>query len=242
MNEAANLPRLLTSLPAGIRALVVDANSGDRTVAIAREYGAEIAIREWEGFVATRRWAQARVTTPWTLMLDADERLDDEARRAIVAVDPETSDDGFVLRRTTWFCGRPIRGMGWGDERLLRLFRTDRARLVASPVSGGGGQVHERWELVPGALPARTLRGVLEHDSYPTLKSYARKFGRYTSLEARGLPPSLRRLIGVTPRSVFRAGWLLFARGGWRDGWRGAFVAVASAVYPVVVAWKALRT
>jgi hypothetical protein len=240
MNEAANLPRLLASLPAGIRALVVDAGSTDRTVSIAREFGAEIAIREWEGFVATRRWAHARVTTPWTLMLDADERLDAEARDAIVRVEPNPAIDGYVLRRTTWFCGRPIRGMGWGDERLLRLFRTDRVRLVARPVAGGTGQVHERWELATGG-GAGTLHGILEHDSYPTLASYARKFARYTTLEARGLPPSLRRLIEVTPRALFRAGWLLFGRDGWRDGWRGAFVAVASAGYPVVVAWKALR-
>jgi glycosyltransferase involved in cell wall biosynthesis len=235
------LPRLLASLPAGIRTLVVDAGSGDRTVPIARDFGAEIAIRDWDGFVATRRWARARVTTPWTLMLDADERLDGEARDAIVAVEPGPGVDGYALRRTTWFCGRPIRGMGWGDELLLRLFRTDRVRLVASPVSGGDGQVHERWELAPGTERPATLPGVLEHDSYPTLASYARKFARYTSLEARGLTPSWRRLIAVTPRSLFRAAWLLFGRGGWRDGWRGAFVALASAFYPVVVAWKAIR-
>lgn len=241
MNEAGNLPRLFASLPPGIRALVVDAGSSDRTVAIAREFGAEIAIRPWDGFVSTRRWAQARVTTTWTLMLDADERLDAEARDAILEVEPDPALDGYVLRRTTWFCGRPIRGMGWGDERLLRLFRTGGVQLVASPVAGGDAQVHERWELARGAGRAGTLPGVLEHDSYPTLASYARKFARYTSLEARGLPPSARRLIGVTPRSLFRAGWLLLGRGGWRDGWRGAFVAVASAFYPVVVAWKALR-
>lgn len=235
------MPRLFASLPPGIRALVVDAGSRDRTVAIARDFGAEIAVREWAGFVSTRRWAQARVTTPWTLMLDADERLDPAARDAIAAVEPDPAIDGYVLRRTTWFCGRPIRGMGWGDERLLRLFRTDRVRLVASPVAGGDAEVHERWELAPGAGRAVTLPGVLEHDSYPTLASYARKFARYTSLEARGLSPSVRRLFAVAPRSLFRAAWLLFARGGWRDGWRGAFVAFASAIYPVVVEWKALR-
>ncbi len=241
MNEAANLPRMFASLPPGVRAFVVDACSKDETVAIARRFEADIAIRPWAGFVATRRWAQAHVTTPWMLMLDADERLDAVARDAIAAVEPTADIAAYRLCRTTWFCGRPIRGMGWGEESLVRLCRTDRVRLVPSPVSGGEAQLHERWKIDGPAGRIATLPGTLEHDSYPTLASYTKKFGRYTSLEADGLPPSLRRLVAVAPRAVFRAVWLLFARDGWRDGWRGVFVACASASYPVVVAWKALR-
>jgi hypothetical protein len=29
--------------------------------------------------------------------------------------------------------------------------------------------------------------------------------------------------------------------GGWRDGWRGAFVAWYSALYPLAIQWRALR-
>jgi hypothetical protein len=42
--------------------------------------------------------------------------------------------------------------------------------------------------------------------------------------------------------AVLRVANALFVRSGWRDGWRGAYVAFGSAAYPVIVAWKALRS
>lgn len=194
--------------------------------------------RPWEGFVATRRFALSLVDTPWTLMLDADERLDGAARAAIEMIQPGAGTNGYRFHRTTYFCGRPIAGAGWGDERLLRLFRTDSAHLVARPAAGGHAEVHERWE-VRGDVG--DLSGAVHHDSYPTLSSYREKFARYTALEASGLEPKPLLVVAALARAVLRLPWLYFIRGGWRDGWRGAYVCTASALYPAVVAFKALR-
>jgi hypothetical protein len=35
--------------------------------------------------------------------------------------------------------------------------------------------------------------------------------------------------------------WAILRYRGWRDGWRGVFVAASSAAYPAVVQFKALR-
>ena len=43
-----NLPRALDSLPLGMRVLVIDHASTDRTREIARERGAEVIERAWE--------------------------------------------------------------------------------------------------------------------------------------------------------------------------------------------------
>ncbi len=232
-----NLPRAFSSLPAGARLLVVDAESSDGTVALARERGAEVVVRPWEGFVSARRFALSRVATPWTFMLDADESLDAALSAALLRATPGERVDGYVVRRSTSFCGRPIAGAGWGGEELLRLFRTDRATLVARPAAGGRSDLHESWE-VPGELA--TLEGVLFHDSYPTLASYREKYARYTSLEAQGLPSSPLALARAALEAMARAPWLFFVRGGWRDGWRGAYISLASAFYPVLARWKAL--
>ncbi|MGB8204874.1 MAG: glycosyltransferase family 2 protein [Candidatus Baltobacteraceae bacterium] len=237
-NEARNLSRALESLPPAAPLLVVDAESSDGTVALAQERGAEIVVRPWEGFVSARRFALGRVRTPWTFMLDADESLDPGLREALLRAAPGERVDGYQVRRSTWFCGRPIAGAGWGEETLLRLFRTGSATLEARPVAGGRSDLHEAWK-VPGEV--ETLEGVLFHHSYPTLASYREKFGRYTSLEAQGLPPSRVALAGSLLAALARAPWLFFVRGGWRDGWRGAFISAASAFYPAVARWKALR-
>lgn len=238
-NEAARLGSLLSQLPSGVRVFVLDAASDDETVAVARAHGAEVETRPWTGFVNARRYALGRVTTPWALMLDADEEPDSTLRDAILGASPSTDAGdgvaGYALRRVTMLCGRPVHAAGWSNERLVRLFRTDRARVAANEV---GADLHERW-IVDGAIA--DLPGAIVHDSYPTLESYRRKFDRYTSVEAAALKPSRRAYLRALVTMPLRFLWSIVRYGGWRDGWRGLFVAWESARYRVVVRAKALR-
>ncbi|GAC1309179.1 MAG: glycosyltransferase family 2 protein [Vulcanimicrobiaceae bacterium] len=237
-NEARNLPRALASIPAGAATLVVDAQSDDATVALARSYGARTIVRPWAGFVATRAFALGEVETPWAFVLDADEALDDELARALAACAPDPATDGYSVARTTYLCGRPIRHGTWGGERLVRLVRRARASVVAAPAAGGNADVHEHLH-VSGAVEA--LAGRLHHESYPTLAAYREKFARYTTLEARGVVASPGRLVRALALASLRVPFAIVVRGGWRDGWRGVFIALASAWYPVAVAWRARR-
>src|SRR5215469_15972869 len=103
-DEERNLPRALTSLPKGMRVMVLDALSRDHTVQFARGAGADVVQREWTDFVDARQFALSQVKTPWALMLDADEALDDVLREAIVHAGDDV--DGYRVRRTTYFCGK----------------------------------------------------------------------------------------------------------------------------------------
>jgi glycosyltransferase involved in cell wall biosynthesis len=234
-DEARRLPDYFAALPAGVQVFVLDAESQDETATLARAHGARVETRTWEGFVAARRHALARVRTPWTLMLDADERLDPTLRDAIVAAPDDVA--GYLMRRTTKLCGAAVRTAGWSSEVLVRLFRTDRARLEAHSV-GGGADLHERW-IVDG--PTAVLAGTIVHDSYPTLASYRAKFLRYTRIEAASLAPSRLALARELVLFPVRVVWSIVKYGGWRDGWRGLFVAWESARYRVVVRLGALR-
>ncbi len=232
------MSRAFDSVPPATRLLVVDAESRDGTAALARARGADVIVRPWAGFVATRRFALERVVTPWTFMLDADEALDPPLAAALGAVEPPPEVDGFTVRRTTYFCGRAMRHGAWGADAPLRLFRTTRATLGAVPAAGGEAELHERWS-VPGRIDM--LPGTLHHFSYPTLAAYRQKFARYTALEAAGLTTNGAKVLRAFLIATLRTPWLLFARGGWRDGWRGTYVALASAAYPLAVACKAWR-
>lgn len=216
-----------------MRVLVLDSGSTDRTCEFARAAQAEVVERPWSDFVEARRFALSRVRTPWTLMLDADEALDDVLRDAIANA-PETVE-GYALRRDTYFCGRVMRL--WRGERLVRLFRTERATLEAHPAAGGDAALHEAWS-VAGALGE--LAGTLQHYSYPDIASYRAKYRRYTRIEARGTSPSIGRALVETAKAPLRAALLLGPRGALLDGWRGAYVALRSAAYPASVAWQAL--
>jgi glycosyltransferase involved in cell wall biosynthesis len=59
---------------------VVDTGSNDRTVEIAREFGANVIFREWRNdFAWARNEALAMATRRWTLVLDADEEITPES-------------------------------------------------------------------------------------------------------------------------------------------------------------------
>jgi glycosyltransferase involved in cell wall biosynthesis len=212
---------------------VLDACSKDHTVQFARGAGAEVLQREWTDFVDARRFALAQVRTPWALMIDADEALDDVLRDAITAAGEDV--DGYRVRRTTYFCGKPMRL--WRDEPLLRLFKPQRAALEAGPATAATAALHERW-VSDGTVA--DLPGTLLHYSYPDVTAYRKKFARYTAIEADGSRPSVARLFAEYLRCALRLPYLLFVKGAVLDGWRGTYVAYRSAAYPVAVAWKAL--
>ncbi|HEY8297766.1 MAG TPA: glycosyltransferase family 2 protein [Candidatus Baltobacteraceae bacterium] len=233
-NEERVLSRALKSLPAGMPALVLDADSTDRTRQIAAECGAAVLRRAWTDFVDARRFALAQVRTPWALMLDADESLDDGLRAALA--DAPEDCDGYLVSRTTSFCGRPLRM--WTGELLLRLFRPQAVVLEAHPAAGGGAALHERWIC---AGPVGRLSGTLAHESYPTVASYREKYARYTTIEARGRPAARAGLPAILLRCLARFVWLAIVRGAALDGWRGLYVAWYSAMYPAAVARKARK-
>ncbi len=214
---------------------VLDAASTDATAEIARAHGADVEVRPWRGFVDARRYALARVRTPYAFMLDADELLSDGLRDALTR--GLGAFDGYRVRRVTMLAGRAVRAAGWSAERLIRCFRTDRARVIADSV-GGAADLHERW-IVDGSVG--DLPGMIVHDSYPTIASYREKFARYTAIEAGALGGSPWTFARAALLLPVRLAWLWVRYGGWHDGWRGAFVAWHSACYPLAVQWRAMR-
>ncbi len=79
-NEESNLARTLESVRPLVRdgqgeIIVVDSGSTDRTVEIARSFGAKIFSRTWKGYAAQKNSAIEKATGDWILSLDADEEL-----------------------------------------------------------------------------------------------------------------------------------------------------------------------
>src|SRR6266567_2789769 len=82
-NEEANLGRTLASVQPLIadgkgEIIVVDSGSTDRTVEIAKSFGAKVFVEEWKGYATQKNSAIDKATGEWILSLDADEELDSE--------------------------------------------------------------------------------------------------------------------------------------------------------------------
>lgn len=251
-NEEANLRRTLESVAPlvqdGGEIIIVDNGSTDRTLDIAREFGARIFVEEWKGYAAQKNSAIAKATCDWVLSLDADEAVSPELAREIAqppvlerppewcltikgpARNPKLGSDfaGFFIPRKNYFLGRWIRHAGFYPDAKLRLFRRGKGQFIERPV-------HEVME-VDG--PTVTLNGALEHHTYPTLSGYIATMNRYSSLGAQvAVSKGQGRFsflnIVLRPLATFISMYLL--RLGFVDGREGLLLCLYHSVY---VSWK----
>jgi tetratricopeptide (TPR) repeat protein len=76
-NEEILLPGCLESIRDWVdEIIIVDTGSTDRTVEIAKSYGAKIYFREWDGdFSAARNYSLSKATCDWIFIIDADEEF-----------------------------------------------------------------------------------------------------------------------------------------------------------------------
>src|ERR1700723_3587690 len=83
LNEEDNLSRTLASVRFADEIVVVDSGSTDRTVEIARSFGAKVFSEAWKGFALQKNSAIDKCVGTWVLSLDADEELTDELQMEI---------------------------------------------------------------------------------------------------------------------------------------------------------------
>ncbi|MFP4361136.1 MAG: glycosyltransferase family 2 protein [Alphaproteobacteria bacterium] len=181
-NEEANLPALLASVaPLDAEIFVVDSGSDDRTVEIARAGGCTVVEHPFENYAAQRNWAfdHLPIAAPWTLCLDADERLTPElvAEIAELTAAPGAPHDGYMLKKRTVFMGRWLRWGGQYPAFHLRLFRSGKGRCE--------DRLYDQHFVVDG--PVGTLRHDYVDILTDSLTSWTERHNRWATLEAREL-------------------------------------------------------
>jgi len=234
LNEEVNLPRTLESVQPLVRdgqgeIIVVDSGSTDRTVEIARSYGAKIFREPWKGFAAQKNSAMEKAAGDWVLQLDADESLErelaDEINRELGQLGNLI---GYWIPRNNFFLGRWIKHGGFYPDPKLRLIRR------------GAGRFEEYGAHPTIKIDGATgrLKHALVHNAYPTLRGYIDHMNNYSSSGAEVAATKGRRgfnllNIVVRPKLTFIYNYIF--RLGFLDGREGFLLHMYHAVY---VSWK----
>jgi tetratricopeptide (TPR) repeat protein len=151
-DEEEMLPQCLAAAaPAVDEIVIVDTGSRDRTVEIARSFGARVIEREWTGsFAEARNVSFDAATGDWLMYLDADEVLVEEDVGRLRALRGEVWREAFYLIETS-YTGEDGDGTAI-THNALRVFRN-------RPEYRFEGRMHEQ---IAHRLPTQ-VPGRLEH-------------------------------------------------------------------------------
>lgn len=225
LNEEHNIAAALESLSWADEIIVVDSQSADRTVEIARGFTDRVFVRPWPGYSAQKNFAAEQAANDWIFSLDADERVSKELANEIEQLkggaEPEAA--GFEMSRLTFYLGRWIKHSGWRPDLKLRLYDRRRARWR-------GDYVHETLE-ADGKI--ERLYGDILHYTVRDASEHHLRMDRYTTLAAEQAYSQRKRAsilsLLVSPAGVFLRSYIL--KLGFLDGVPGLAIARFAAHY-----------
>jgi len=158
-NEEANITDCLASLDWAAERLVIDAESTDRTVELARAAGADVTVRPWPGFGPQKNFGMDRARSDWILIVDADERVPvllAEEIRSLLSRWKDGDPVAYEIPRMNFYYGAWVRHGGLYPDYQIRLVRKGTAAYNDVPVhenlTSGSSASIRRW---PRARRAR---------------------------------------------------------------------------------------
>jgi len=222
-NEAHDIRECLKSISWADEIIILDSDSTDDTVKIAREFTKHVYIsQDWQGFGIQKNRALAYATKEWVLSLDADERVTEELRAEIEeAIAKPNSNSGFRIPRSSNYCGKFMRHSGWSPDYVVRLFRKDFGKFSESIV-------HENL-VINGNIG--TIKHPISHYAFSDLEEVLDKINRYSSAGAtqklnQGKKSSLGKALRHGLWAFMRT---FFIQAGFLDGREGFMLAVSNA-------------
>lgn len=236
-NEEENIKKCLDSIKDfADEIIVVDGESTDGTVDIAKKMGAKVILTTNKPmFHTNKQMAMDAATSDWVLQLDADEVADEELKKFIVKVLKEGSEySAFWIRRKNWFLGTFLKKGGQYPDPVIRLYKKGKAYLPQK-------NVHEQM-IVDGNVG--WAEGHLLHYNAPNFSRYITNANRYTTETAKQLKEKKVKLslgndfkyLVWKPEITFLK--LFFRHKGFVDGFPGFVFALFSGLHHAIAYMK----
>lgn len=228
-NEEKTLGRCLASVSFADEIIVVDNESQDRTVAIAKKYTKKIFSQKNILMLNTNKnYGFGKATGDWILNLDADEEIPKELAREIQALmQSNPKENGFWMKRKNIIFGKWITHGLWWPDKQIRLFRRAKGKFPCV-------HIHE-YIAVEGQVGE--LVEPYTHYNYESVHQYLQTIDRASTSEALTLKDMNHELVWYDairfPLSDFLK--IYFAQSGYKDGLHGLVLALFQSFYSFTV-------
>jgi len=223
-NESAKISDCLSSLKWADEIIVVDDFSTDATPSICKKFGVAFHQHTFSSFRSQKNHAMSLASHDWILELDADERVSDEMKNAILALTADDLNryDCFAFKRKTRFWGKWIKHSSFYPDYKSRLYCRTRG-------AWNDANVHERF--IPDGK-TKKLDGDILHEQDLDLHTYLQRIARYANMSADDYFANGRRAkwhhVSIRPATTFFQRY--FIRLGFLDGVQGFVISVMGAL------------
>lgn len=180
LNEAENLPRAIASAKNfADEIVVIDMESTDATVQIAKKLGAKVFSHKKTGYVEpVRNFAISKASNSWVLILDADEEIPRSLKDEIVNIIKNPKADYYRIPRKNIIFGKWMKYSRWWPDYNIRLFKkgavTWNEIIHAVPITQGiGGELETKEDFA------------ITHHHYNSVEQYVERMNRYTTMHAK---------------------------------------------------------
>lgn len=226
-NEENNIEDCLKSVHGwASEIVVVDDESSDKTVELARQYTNKIFQRKMDNEGRHRNWAYAQARNPWVLSLDADETVSPELRQEITDALQSDLFQAYSVPLRNYIGNYWVKYSGWYPAGKLRLFIKDRFKYEEVGV-------HPRIYLE--GKTGHLTKDII-HKGYPDFEHFLASVNRQTTLEAEKWIQTNRRMsfgkaLWRTTDRFFRR---FIGKKGYRDGFMGFMIAILDSFYQMM--------
>jgi glycosyltransferase involved in cell wall biosynthesis len=197
--------------------VVVDSNSTDRTLEIAKRHKARIYSLKTKNLGYQKEFGVKKINYEWVLILDSDEIVTPQLAKEIKkTINSKTKYYGYKIPYQNHLFGKPIY-YGGEDYAKLILFKKKYATIKPA-------LVHENFQVKN--LNSSQLKNKILHYSYLTLPQMYRKFSQYAIAEAiqkkdSSEKSSLKKIFAY-PAHMF---WARYIKDkGYKDYWARIFL------------------
>lgn len=229
-NEEENLKHCLESVKWADEIIVVDNESTDKTVEIAKKFTNKIYTRKNNIMLnINKNFGFTKATNDWILCLDSDEKVSNELRKEIEEkIKSDPGPNGYKIPRKNLIFGKWIQHTGFYPDFQIRLFRKGFGEFEEI-------NVHEQMT-ISGDIGE--LTEAIVHNNYETVTQFLRKHTTVygpNEAEARIKTGYVFNYLDCIrmPFNEFLSRY--FAREGYKDGFHGLMISMLLGFYHLVI-------
>ncbi|HET7098722.1 MAG TPA: glycosyltransferase family 2 protein [Patescibacteria group bacterium] len=232
LNEAKNLPQAIASIKnLASEIVVVDMESDDETVEIAKKLGARVFGHKRVGYVEpARNFAISKASGDWILILDADEEISPDLAKEIKDIVNSHQADYYRIPRKNIIFGHFMKHSRWWPDYNIRFFKKGFVSwneiIHGVPVTKGvGNDVKDSEDLA------------IIHHHHKDIDSYLERMIRYSKIQSEELVKNgyifyWPDLI-TKPTNEFLSRY--FAGQGYKDGIHGLAISLLQSMSELII-------